>query len=134
MAEADVRLLAGWGVDLPRRLARSRATGARGELTWIDLERDDPVAVLALGVGSATPADLRAQRSRDLATAAWARAGPGAGLPDFDADQVRAFTEGLLLACSPDHLEHRASTGAADAGPPCRRGPRSRRVRRSPAA
>ena len=55
----DHALLAQWGIDLARRLVRVGATGARSEVTWIDLERDQPRAVLALGLGSGSPADLR---------------------------------------------------------------------------
>jgi leucyl aminopeptidase len=95
---ADVELLAAWGVDLPRRLARARATGARGEIVWVDLERDQPAAVLLLGVGSGTPADLR----RSAAAATRRLRGTGEVLVlatrDLDEPSVRAFAEGLHLA------------------------------------
>ena len=94
---AEVELLAGWGVDLPRRLARSKATGARSEIVWIDLERDDPRAVLAIGLGSGSTADLR----RSAAAAMRRLRGLGEVLVlatrDLDAEGVRAFTEGLYL-------------------------------------
>ena len=97
VAPADVELLAQWGVDLPRRLARAKATGARGELTWIDLEHDQPQAVLALGLGSGAPADLR----RAAAAAVRRLRGTGEVLVlaarDLDARGVRALTEGLYL-------------------------------------
>jgi leucyl aminopeptidase len=97
VAPADAALLQQWGVDLPRRLARVRATGARSEVTWIDLERDEPRAVVALGLGSASPADLR----RSAAAAVRRLRGVDEVLVlaarDLDAEGVRAFTEGLYL-------------------------------------
>lgn len=95
--ERDVELLAGWHVDLRRRLTRTRATGARGELTWIDLEIDDPVAVLAVGLGAGATTDLRraaaaaARRMREIPAALVLAA------RDLDDAGLRAFTEGLLL-------------------------------------
>ena len=92
-----VELLAAWGVDLPRRLARARATGARSEIVWIDLERDDPQAVMMLGLGSAGPADLR----RCAAAAVRRLRGVGEVLVlatrSLDEEAVRAFSEGLHL-------------------------------------
>jgi leucyl aminopeptidase len=98
--DADVALLQFWGVDLVRRLGRSRATGARSEVTWIDLERDDPVAVLAVGVGSGSTGDLR--RSAAAAARRLRNHERVLGLVarGFDGSQLRAFTEGLLLASS----------------------------------
>lgn len=97
VAPADVALLQQWGVDLPRRLARVRATGARSEVTWIDLEGDQPRAVVALGLGSGSPADLR----RSAAAAVRRMRGVDEVLVlaarDLDAEGVRAFTEGLYL-------------------------------------
>jgi len=94
----DVSLLAAWGVDLPRRLARARASGSRGDLVWIDLERDQPTAVLMLGLGAAAPPDLR----RAAAAAVRRLRGTGEVLVratrDLDEGQVRGFAEGLLLA------------------------------------
>jgi leucyl aminopeptidase len=98
VGEFEVELLARWGVDLPRRLARVRATGARSEVVWIDLERDDPRAVLMLGLGSASPAELR----RSAAAAVRRLRGVGGVLVlatrELDQASVRAFTEGLYLA------------------------------------
>lgn len=96
--ERDAALVAGLGVDLGRRLARGRATGARGELTWIDLEGDEPVAVLALGMGSAGPADAR----RAAALAGRRLRGQGQVLvratAELDPAALQAFVEGLHLA------------------------------------
>jgi len=98
VAPADVALVAQWGVDLARRLARARATGARSEITWIDLEHDQPRAVLVLGLGSGSTADLR----RSAAAAVRRLRGVDEVLVlaarDLDAQGVRAFTEGLHLA------------------------------------
>jgi leucyl aminopeptidase len=98
LAPGDEALLGAWGVDLARRLARARATGARSEVTWIDLERDQPRAVLALGLGSGSTADLR----RSAAAAVRRLRGVDEVLVlaarDLDAEAVRAFTEGLYLA------------------------------------
>ena len=98
VAPADAARLAGWGVDLPRRLARAKATGARSEVVWIDLELQSPRAVLAVGLGAGKPADLR----RSAAAAARRLAGVGQVLvlatADLDEQGVRAFVEGLLLA------------------------------------
>ena len=94
---ADVDLLAGYGVDLPRRLVRTQATGSRAELTWIDLETDEPISVVVLGLGPSTPADLR------RAAAVMARRLRGMerclvlATRDLDAEQLRAFAEGLVL-------------------------------------
>jgi leucyl aminopeptidase len=97
VAPADAALLRQWGVDLPRRLARVRATGARSEVTWIDLEQDQPRAVVALGLGSASPADLR----RSAAAAVRRLRGVDEVLVlaarDLDVEGVRALTEGLYL-------------------------------------
>lgn len=95
--DADVALVAKWGVDLRRRLARAKAAGSRGEVVWIDLERDAPLAVAALGIGSGSPGDLR------RAAAVLARR--LRGQPDVlvratgevDDAGLRAFVEGLLL-------------------------------------
>jgi leucyl aminopeptidase len=96
----DAQLVADWGVDLARRLVRARAAGARSEITWVDLELDDPVAALALGVGAGTPTDVR----RSAAAAARRLRGHDRVLVlatrEMDTDQLRAFTEGLLLAAS----------------------------------
>jgi leucyl aminopeptidase len=94
----EVELVAQWGVDLARRLARASATAARGEIVWIDLEREQPRAVAVLGLGAGIPADLR------RAAAALVRRVRGMGdvlvlaTRDLDAEGVRAFTEGLHLA------------------------------------
>ncbi|HEX6887226.1 MAG TPA: leucyl aminopeptidase family protein [Candidatus Nanopelagicales bacterium] len=98
VAEADVALLAGWGIDLPRRLARAKATGARGELVWIDLEQEQPVAVLVLGLGAASPADLRRAAGAMTRRLRGCEAVVVRATADLDADGLRAFTEGVLLA------------------------------------
>ena len=94
----ESELVAGWGIDLPRRLARTRVTGSRSEVTWIDLERDDPRAVLMVGLGSGSPADLR----RSAAAAVRRLRGMGEVLVlatrELDGPGVRAFVEGLHLA------------------------------------
>ncbi len=98
VAEQDIALVAGWGVDLVRRLTRASANGARGETTWIELERDEPRSVLVLGLGGGSAADLR----RAAAVAARRLRGVDSVLVlatrDVSADRLRAFTEGILLA------------------------------------
>lgn len=95
--DADVAAVAGWGVDLRRRLARSRAKGGRGDLVWIDLEREQPAAVLMVGLGGSTPEELR----RSAAAASRRLQGCGEVLVrasrDLDPGQLRAFVEGLHL-------------------------------------
>jgi leucyl aminopeptidase len=97
VAESDLALVAGWGVDLRRRLARARATGARGEIVWVDLEQERPAAVVVLGLGSGTPAHLR------RAGALLSRRLRGCGdvlvtaSRDWRAEGIRAFVEGLYL-------------------------------------
>ena len=97
VAESDVALLAGWGVDLPRRLARAKATGGRSEAIWVDLERDTPRAVVALGLGSGSPTDLR----RSAAAASRRLRGVSEAMVlatrDLDEPGLRAFAEGLVL-------------------------------------
>jgi leucyl aminopeptidase len=92
-----VELLAQWGVDLPRRLSRTHASGARSEAVWIDLERDEPASVLALGLGSGTPAEVR----RSAAAAVRRVRGTDDVLVlatrGLEEDSLRAFTEGLFL-------------------------------------
>ncbi len=99
--QAIVEMLASWGVDLPRRLSRTHASGARSEAVWIDLERDAPAAVLALGLGSATPSEVR----RSAAAAARRVRGTDEVLVlatrGLDDAAVRAFTEGLFLGTAP---------------------------------
>ena len=93
-----VALLAEWGIDLPRRLSRTRASGARSEAIWIDLERAEPASVLVLGLGGSTPGELR----RSAAAAARRMRGTDEVLVlatlGLDEAGVRAFTEGLFLA------------------------------------
>ena len=103
-AHADapiVEMLAEWGVDLPRRLSRTHASGARSEAVWIDLERDEPASVLALGLGAGTPAEVR----RSAAAAARRVRGTEDVLVlatrGLDEPALRAFTEGLFLATAP---------------------------------
>ncbi len=95
--DAAVDLLALWGVDLPRRLARAHASGKRGEALWIDLEQDVPAAVMALGLGSGAPDELR----RSAAAAVRRVRGTDEVLvlatSELDEEGVRAFTEGLYL-------------------------------------
>ncbi|HYN55995.1 MAG TPA: M17 family metallopeptidase [Motilibacterales bacterium] len=95
--QSVVDLLGSWGVDLPRRLSRTRASGARSEAVWIDLEREEPAAVLALGLGSGTPAEVR----RSAAAAVRRVRGTDDVLVlatrGLDEAAVRAFTEGLFL-------------------------------------
>ena len=97
VADVDVSLLAGWGVDVARRLVRTSASGARSEGVWIDLEHDQPAAVLLLGLGAGTSADIR----RAAASAVRRLRGTDHVLVlatrDFDDETLRAFTEGLLL-------------------------------------
>ena len=92
-----VELLAQWGVDLPRRLSRTHASGARSEAIWIDLEREAPASVLALGLGSGTPSEVR----RSAASAARRVRGTDDVLVlatrGLDVSAIRAFTEGLFL-------------------------------------
>ena len=96
-----VDLLAQWGVDLPRRLSRTHASGARSEAVWIDLERDEPASVLALGLGSGTPSEVR----RSAAAAARRVRGTDDVLVlatrGLDESAIRAFTEGLFLGTAP---------------------------------
>ena len=96
-----VELLAQWGVDLPRRLSRTHASGARSEAVWIDLERDAPASVLALGLGSGTPSEVR----RSAAAAARRVRGTDEVLVlatrGLDESAIRAFTEGLYLGTTP---------------------------------
>ncbi len=110
-----VDLLAHWGVDLPRRLSRTHASGARSEAVWIDLERDEPASVLALGLGSGTPTEVR----RSAAAAARRVRGTDEVLVlatrGLDEVALRAFTEGLFLATAPPTW---SSTPAP--GPPAR--------------
>lgn len=93
----DLELLAGWGVDLARRLGRHRATGARGELVLIDLEAECPKQVIAVGLGNAGGADLR------KAAAAVSRRLRGAShaldlvARDLDEQGLQSWAEGLLL-------------------------------------
>jgi leucyl aminopeptidase len=97
---AEVRALADLGVDLPRRLARAKATGARGEVTSFDV--DGPVealtAVHVVGLAGASADDARragavaARRSRSASRVVL---GFTAALP---ADRVRDAVEGFLLA------------------------------------
>lgn len=94
----DVTLLAGWGVDLPRRLSRAGATAARSEVVWIDLEAEAPRAVLVVGLGSGSTADLRssaAAAGRRLRKVGEVLVLATRGL---DPGGVAAFTEGMLLA------------------------------------
>ncbi len=93
----DVALLAGLGVDLPRRLARARATGARGELTWIDLEGEQPRAVVALGLGPAAPEDLRRAAAALVRRLRHVDDVLLLASVDLAADELRALTEGLHL-------------------------------------
>ncbi len=108
---AVVELLAEWGVDLPRRLARAHASGARSEAVWIDLERDEPASVLALGLGSGTPAEVR----RSAAAAVRRVRGTDDVLVlatrGLDPPAVRAFTEGLFLGTPPPTWASTAPTG-----------------------
>jgi leucyl aminopeptidase len=96
-----VELLARWGVDLPRRLSRAHASGARSEAIWIDLERDEPASVLALGLGTGAPSEVR----RSAAAAARRIRGTDEVLVlatrGLEEASVRAFTEGLYLATAP---------------------------------
>ncbi len=102
--EADPRadegvpaLVEQWGVDAARRLRRGKAVGAAGEITWIDLERERPDVVVALGLGAATAADAR------RAAAALVRRLRGIdevlvpATRGMVAPVLEAFTEGLLL-------------------------------------
>ncbi len=108
---AVVELLADWGVDLPRRLARAHASGARSEAVWIDLERDEPASVLALGLGSGTPAEVR----RSAAAAVRRVRGTDDVLVlatrGLDPPAVRAFAEGLFLGTPPPTWASTAPTG-----------------------
>jgi leucyl aminopeptidase len=98
VGELEVELLAGWGVDLPRRLARVRATGARSEVVWIDLEGDDPRAVLVLGLGAGSPVDLRRSASAAVRRLRGVDEVLVLATRDLDEPSVRAFVEGLHLA------------------------------------
>ena len=92
-----IALLAQWGVDLPRRLSRTHASGGRSEAVWIDLERDEPASVLAIGLGGGTPSEVR----RSAAAAARRVRGTDEVLVlatrGLEEAALRAFTEGLLL-------------------------------------
>ncbi|MGB7982916.1 MAG: hypothetical protein WCF36_19200, partial [Candidatus Nanopelagicales bacterium] len=99
--DVAVDLLALWGVDLPRRLARAHASGKRSAALWIDLEAEEPAAVMILGLGSGTPDDLR----RSAAAAVRRVRGTDEVLVlatrGLDESGVRAFTEGLYLGTPP---------------------------------
>ncbi len=90
-------LLAGWGVDLARRLRRANVSGTAAEITRIELEREHPAAVVALGLGAGTPGDAR------RAGASLVRRLRGTGDVLVHATRglrepaLEAFTEGLLL-------------------------------------
>ncbi|MGV1003535.1 MAG: leucyl aminopeptidase family protein [Candidatus Nanopelagicales bacterium] len=93
----DQRRLADWGVDLPRRLSRRKATAEVGQVHQLDLECDLPVAALAVGLGTGRPAELRraaAYASRHLRGREHVADYVAFGL---DPEGVRAWTEGLLL-------------------------------------
>ena len=97
----------------PRRLARAHASGARSEAVWIDLERDEPASVLALGLGSGTPAEVR----RSAAAAVRRVRGTDEVLVlatrGLDPPAVRAFTEGLFLGTPPPTWASTAPTPPA---------------------
>ncbi|MGO1317615.1 MAG: leucyl aminopeptidase family protein [Cellulomonadaceae bacterium] len=97
-----------YGVDFADLAERADLTGAAGSFTTIDLPRAHerngampwaglPERVVLLGLGAATPADLR----RAGATLARATAGAGRVVTSAagatGADEVRAFAEGYLL-------------------------------------
>ncbi|MCU0301921.1 MAG: leucyl aminopeptidase family protein [Candidatus Nanopelagicales bacterium] len=98
VGSAETALLAELGVDLPRRLARARAKGARGELTWIDLEHDRPQAVVGLGLGRGGAEDLRRSAAALVRRLRHVDDVVVLATAGLDADDVRAFTEGLHLA------------------------------------
>ncbi len=102
--DRDVAVLESWGVDLPRRLARSSMTAARGELLWMDVERDHPQAVLAMGVGSGSPSDLRPSAAAAMRRLRGHRHVHVRATRDLDDAGLRAFTEGLLLGTDPPTL------------------------------
>lgn len=97
---ADEQLLASWGVDLSRRLSRLQASGEAGELTLLDLDATSPQAVLAVGLGAGTPADLR----RAAATAVRKLRGRE-HVADYVAGhlgsaELRGWAEGLMLGAA----------------------------------
>ncbi len=90
-AELSVAL----GVDAARLLARREASSEAGAFTSVDLDLPDRQALVWLGLGNGSPADLRsagAAAARGVSRPALCLLTRGLG-----ADQFGAFTEGLLL-------------------------------------
>ena len=103
-AHADapiVEMLAAWGVDLPRRLSRMHASGARSEAVWIDLERDEPASVLALGLGKGTPAEVRRSAAAAVRRVRGTEDVLVLATRGLDESALRAFTEGIFLGTAP---------------------------------
>ncbi len=101
-ADAPIEeMLASWGVDLPRRLSRTHASGARSEAIWIDLERDEPASVLALGLGTGTPAQVRRSAAAAVRRVRGTEDVLVLATRGLDEPALRAFTEGLFLGTAP---------------------------------
>jgi len=103
-----------FGIDLAELAERAGLTGAAGEAHVVQLPRAVgsavhlpwdglPTRVVLVGIGSASPADLRragaalARAGRGLGRVATTVAARGAGSASGEAEAVRAFTEGYLL-------------------------------------
>jgi len=99
-APGSMEVAAGLGIDLPALLAREKVTGDAGDVLAVPVTlADTSVAqVLLVGVGDRTPLAYR-RAGAELARRVKTRAHVATTVvEDADAEAVRAFAEGLLLA------------------------------------
>lgn len=96
--DVGVRLAAEQRIDLARRIRRSEAIGAAGEIVEIELEDDTTETLLVLGFGDAQPNDSRqagAALAKRIRSAEVVLCDVTASMSHAS---LRAFCEGLLLA------------------------------------